>query len=190
FVSSSFPFQAFKAKMSEEIAKLERDNTMVATAKEGEAFLEGKGKVDEDAKTRGQQKDIEEITATEDDDVTELKRTRTMIETAKEGKDLLDGEELGKTRSKTESEKNGKEEEEDEEESSEPPEENGKDKEDKDEPENGSEDAEEETNGKDEDDEKSPLKRTRTMVETVKEGEEFLKKQKVDNDSGEQEAKS
>ncbi|CAB4013835.1 Hypothetical predicted protein, partial [Paramuricea clavata] len=52
--------------MAEEVAKLERDNTMVATAKEGEAFLEAKGQVDEDAKTRAQQKEIEEITSTEE----------------------------------------------------------------------------------------------------------------------------
>ena len=32
---------------------------MVATAKEREAFLEAKGRIDEDAKTRAQQKEIE-----------------------------------------------------------------------------------------------------------------------------------
>ena len=95
-------------EMAEEVTKLERDNTMVATAKvlfhtktvkhfkfpvcyyfrghsinvslqEGEAFLEAKGGVDEDAKTRGQQKEIEEITSSKE----EIKRTTTMAETAK-----------------------------------------------------------------------------------------------------------
>lgn len=168
--------------MSEETGKLERDNTMVATAKEGEAFLEAKGKVDEDAKTRAQQKEIEEITAEEEKG--DLKRTTTMAETAKEGKELLDGEELGKTRSQTKNEKNG-------EESTEAPSENGKESEDKEEENNDNEnEAEEgETNGNHAEDEKSPLKRTRTMEDTVKEGEEFLKKQKVDKED-EQEVKA
>lgn len=97
------------AEMTEEGAKLERDNTMVATAKvsdtkggcedffgtlfysfpvcctfqEGEAYLETKGGVNEDAKTRAQQKELDEITAKEQ---SELKRTTTMAETAKVSK--------------------------------------------------------------------------------------------------------
>lgn len=47
---------------------------------EGEQFLEEHGKVHEDAKTRGQQKELEEI---EDEDAAaKLKRTSTMAATA------------------------------------------------------------------------------------------------------------
>ena len=157
--------------MAEEVPKLERDNTMVATAKEGEAFLDAKGHVDQDAKTRAQQKEIEEITSAEEQ--SELKRTTTMAETAKEGKELLDGEELGKTRAQTKAEKNGDAE---SEQNGKHDETNGKEAE-GDSAKNGGEAAD------DEDEEKAALKRTHTMEETVKEGEEFLKKQKVDNDA-------
>ncbi|XP_028393897.1 uncharacterized protein LOC114518155 [Dendronephthya gigantea] len=163
--------------MAEEVSKLERDNTMVATAKEGEAFLEAKGGVDEDAKTRGQQKEIEDITSTEDQ--SDLKRTTTMAETAKEGKDLLDGEELGKTRAQTKADKNGDAQ----------PNQNGKHDEtngkvaEADSTENGAETVAQKDETADDDEEKAAMKRTRTMEETVKEGEEYLKKKKVENDT-------
>lgn len=46
---------------------------------EGEAFLEEHGKVHDEAKTRAQQKEIEE---TEEDSASKLKRTTTMAATA------------------------------------------------------------------------------------------------------------
>lgn len=49
------------------------------TSQEGEAFLEEHGKLHEDAKTRAQQKELEE---TEEDATTKLKRTSTMAATA------------------------------------------------------------------------------------------------------------
>ena len=48
-------------------------------SQEGEAFLEQEGKVHEDAKTRAQQKELEE---TEEDAASKLKRTSTMQATA------------------------------------------------------------------------------------------------------------
>lgn len=67
----------------------------------------------------------------------------------------MDGEELGKTRSQTNSEKNGEE--------TKAPEENGKDKD-----EELEEEPDKEQNGNHAEEEKSPLKRTRTMEDTVK----------------------
>lgn len=50
---------------------------------EGEQFLEEHGKVHEDAKTRGQQKELEEIEEEEEEDAAaKLKRTSTMAATA------------------------------------------------------------------------------------------------------------
>lgn len=49
---------------------------------EGEQFLEEHGKVHEDAKTRGQQKELEEIEEEEEDAAAKLKRTSTMAATA------------------------------------------------------------------------------------------------------------
>ena len=56
--------------------------------KEGEAFLENQGKVHENAKTRAQQKDIEENdnveeTGEEETSPNKLSRTTTMAATAK-----------------------------------------------------------------------------------------------------------
>lgn len=60
--------------------------------KEGEAFLETKGKVNENAKTRGQQKEIEEedtSTNGEETSPNKLSRTTTMTATAKVSLHLL-----------------------------------------------------------------------------------------------------
>lgn len=55
--------------------------------KEGEAFLENTGKVHDEAKTRAQQKEIEENAnceeTTEEGSPSKLTRTTTMAETAK-----------------------------------------------------------------------------------------------------------
>jgi len=208
--------------MSEEAPQLKRDSTMVVTAREGEAFLESCGKIDEDAKTRGQQKEIDAIT--EEVSPSKLKRATTMEVTASEGAELLAGEELGKTRSESNREQE------------EPSEENGADEnghaeKDEEKPslqrvgtmqvtaeegtqflekqghttdartrgeaaaenENGDEKSEETAESAEETEptEKAPapLKRTHTMAETVKEGEEFLKRQKTDDDTNAETAK-
>jgi len=87
--------------MADEAQTLKRDSTMVATATEGNAILEKLGKVDEDAKTRSQQKKIEDEAENESEATPKMERTTTMAATAKEGADLLDGAELGKTRGET-----------------------------------------------------------------------------------------
>lgn len=96
--------------MAEEVPDLKRDSTMTVTAKvrrkiesartgkffgtryewllflffiqEGEQFLEEHGKVHEDAKTRAQQKDLDENEEEEEDAASKLKRTSTMAATA------------------------------------------------------------------------------------------------------------
>ncbi|XP_078372520.1 uncharacterized protein LOC144656162 [Oculina patagonica] len=143
--------------MAEEAPELKRDSTMTVTAKEGEQFLEEHGKVHEDAKTRGQQKELEEI---EDEDAAaKLKRTSTMAATAQEGSDLLGDGERGKTRSETAALKEADDEGEQEESGED-------DEEEEDEEENGN--CEE--NGSD----KPAVKRDGTMVVTASEGEKFL----------------
>ncbi|KXJ14269.1 high mobility group nucleosome-binding domain-containing protein 5 [Exaiptasia diaphana] len=136
--------------MAEVCPDLKRDSTMTVTAKEGEAFLETAGQVHEDAKTRAQQKHIEENANEEpaaEDSPSKLARTTTMAATAKEGTDLLDGEELGKTRAETETLKEKEEET------------------------NG---AEHNGDGDVHEDEKPALKRDGTMQVTAKEGAELL----------------
>ncbi|XP_031567020.1 HIV Tat-specific factor 1-like [Actinia tenebrosa] len=202
--------------MADECAELKRDSTMTVTAKEGEAFLETKGKVDENAKTRGQQKEIEENKNDgEGTSPNKLSRTTTMTATAKEGNEFIDGEELGKTRAQTD---NLQEKEEFEEEATE---ENGNEAENEEKPavkragtmvvtaEEGAallegHDAEAgtraeakavkeaieesaEQNGQKEDEEKPDLKRKSTMDASVEEGQEFIKKTK---ESDEQEVKA
>lgn len=139
--------------MAEEAPALKRDSTMAVTAKEGEAFLEEHGGVHENAKTRAQQKEIEE---SEEDSATKLKRTSTMAATAQEGSDLLGDKELGKTRSETATLKNAEDEDRDEDE--------------KDAPENSEEENDLEENGSD----KPAVKRDGTMTVTASEGEKFL----------------
>jgi len=85
--------------MAEETHPLKRDSTMIVTATEGNAILEKLGKVDEDAKTRAQQKKIEDDS--EQEATPKMERTTTMAATAKEGAEILDGAELGKTRGET-----------------------------------------------------------------------------------------
>eukprot|EP00112_Aurelia_sp_Birch-Aquarium-sp1_P011264 Seg2369.1 transcript_id=Seg2369.1/GoldUCD/mRNA.D3Y31 product="hypothetical protein" protein_id=Seg2369.1/GoldUCD/D3Y31 len=87
--------------MAETTPQLKRDSTMVATAEEGAAFLEKVGQVDEDAKTRAQQKKLDDVPETEKESEAKLERTTTMAATAKEGAELLQGAELGKTRAET-----------------------------------------------------------------------------------------
>merc|ERR1719402_949659 len=93
--------------MADVCPELKRDSTMAVTAKEGEAFLETQGKVHDEAKTRAQQKNIEENANCEgaegEESPNKLSRTTTMAATAKEGSELLGGEELGKTRGETDS---------------------------------------------------------------------------------------
>ncbi|XP_059164191.1 neurofilament heavy polypeptide-like [Physella acuta] len=90
--------------MSDAKTALARDGTMQATAKEAERILDGK-KPDEDAQTRGQQKQIEELKKEKTPEPpakkTKLTKDSTMAATAKEGKALLSGEKLGDTRQET-----------------------------------------------------------------------------------------
>lgn len=184
--------------MSEETPQLKRDTTMTVTAEEGAAFLEKHGKVDEDVKTRAQQKQVEEAV---DETVPKLARTTTMAETAKEGEAILDGAELGKTRSETAKQDEDTTEDEKPQiqrattmevtakEGAEILEANGgvvdgtrsetkkiEDAIKASEDDKVDEAAEPETNGNCE--ETAKLKRKSTMVATAEEGEEFLKKQK------------
>jgi len=69
--------------MADEAQTLKRDSTMVATATEGNAILEKLGKVDEDAKTRSQQKKIEDEAENESEATPKMERTTTMAATAK-----------------------------------------------------------------------------------------------------------
>ncbi|XP_068696615.1 neurofilament medium polypeptide-like [Montipora capricornis] len=134
--------------MAEEAPALKRDSTMTVTAREGETFLEEHGNVHAEAKTRGQQKQIEE--SAEEDSPSKLTRTSTMAATAQEGSDLLGDEERGKTRSETAAMKDvGENEEEDE---------------------NSEENEDSEENGAG----KPSVKRDGTMVVTASEGEKFL----------------
>ncbi|KAJ7394835.1 hypothetical protein OS493_000670 [Desmophyllum pertusum] len=144
--------------MAEEVPDLKRDSTMTVTAKEGEQFLEEHGKVHEDAKTRAQQKDLDENEEEEEDAASKLKRTSTMAATAQEGSDILGDEERGKTRSETAALKDVDEEGEQDE--------SGEEDDQEDEEENGN--CEE--NGSD----KPAVKRDGTMVVTATEGEKFL----------------
>lgn len=139
---------------------------MVVTAKEGEQFLEEHGKVHEDAKTRAQQKELEE---NEEDAASKLKRTSTMAATAQEGSDLLGDEERGKTRSETAAMKET-DEEGDQEESGE----------------DDDEEDEEEANGNCEENagDKPAVKRDGTMVVTAAEGEKFLENEGHTVDGG------
>lgn len=139
---------------------------MVVTAKEGEEFLEEHGKVHEDAKTRAQQKELEE---NEEDAASKLKRTSTMAATAQEGSDLLGDEERGKTRSETAAMKET-DEEGDQEESGE----------------DDDEEDEEEANGNCEENagDKPAVKRDGTMVVTAAEGEKFLENEGHTVDGG------
>lgn len=50
---------------------------------EGAAFLEKVGQVDEDAKTRAQQKKLDDVPVTEKESEAKLERTTTMAATAK-----------------------------------------------------------------------------------------------------------
>lgn len=88
--------------MSEEKTSLARDGTMQVTAKEAEVILDG-NKPDADAKTRGQDKKLEEIKAEEEPPAkkSKLAKDTTMAVTAKEGKALLAGEKLADTRLET-----------------------------------------------------------------------------------------
>eukprot|EP00794_Sanderia_malayensis_P015097 gene15097-16654_t len=191
--------------MSEQTPQLKRDSTMTATAEEGAAFLEKVGKVDESAKTRAQQKEIDETEPSP-----KLNRTSTMAATAKEGEELLDGVELGKTRAETDAKKQEEESKDDEQsklqrastmqitakEGQEILEANGGViegtrseskkieeviKASENGQTNGNSEVEEEkvANGDGEDDEARKLKRKSTMAMTAEEGEEFLKRQKV-----------
>lgn len=139
---------------------------MVVTAKEGEQFLEEHGKVHEDAKTRAQQKELEE---NEEDAASKLKRTSTMAATAQEGSDLLGDEERGKTRSETAAMKET-DEEGDQEESGE----------------DDDEEDEEEANGNCEENagDKPAVKRDGTMVVTAAEGDKFLENEGHTVDGG------
>lgn len=139
---------------------------MVVTAKEGEEFLEEHGKVHEDAKTRAQQKELEE---NEEDAASKLKRTSTMAATAQEGSDLLGDEERGKTRSETAAMKET-DEEGDQEESGE----------------DDDEEDEEEANGNCEENagDKPAVKRDGTMVVTAADGEKFLENEGHTVDGG------
>ncbi|XP_015779631.1 PREDICTED: eukaryotic translation initiation factor 5B-like [Acropora digitifera] len=203
--------------MAEEAPTLKRDTTMTVTVKEGEAFLEEHPKVHGEAKTRAQQKEIEE---SEEDASIKVKRTSTMAATAQEGSDLLGDEERGKTRSETAAKNT-----EDNKEEDKNIEENG------DCEENGAEkpavkrdgtmvvtasegekfleeaghtidggtrgeveaiktalkESEADEENRNEDVEKPDLKRKGTMQETIEEGEEFLKKQKTSNGADHQE---
>ncbi|XP_066028647.1 cilia- and flagella-associated protein 251-like [Pocillopora verrucosa] len=152
--------------MAEEAPALKKDSTMVVTAKEGEEFLEEHGKVHEDAKTRAQQKELEE---NEEDAASKLKRTSTMAATAQEGSDLLGDEERGKTRSETAAMKET-DEEGDQEESGE----------------DDDEEDEEEANGNCEENagDKPAVKRDGTMVVTAAEGEKFLENEGHTVDGG------
>ncbi|CAH3035679.1 unnamed protein product [Pocillopora meandrina] len=152
--------------MAEEAPALKKDSTMVVTAKEGEQFLEEHGKVHEDAKTRAQQKELEE---NEEDAASKLKRTSTMAATAQEGSDLLGDEERGKTRSETAAMKET-DEEGDQEESGE----------------DDDEEDEEEANGNCEENagDKPAVKRDGTMVVTAAEGEKFLENEGHTVDGG------
>ncbi|KAK0056777.1 late histone H1 [Biomphalaria pfeifferi] len=94
--------------MSDTKTAIARDGTMQATAKEAERILDGK-KPDEDAQTRGQQKQIEELTKEKTPEPptkkSKLTKDSTMAATAKEGKALLSGEKLGDTRQETQKSK-------------------------------------------------------------------------------------
>ena len=80
-------------------AGLKRDTTMEVTAQEGGAFLERAGnKPDDDAKTRGMQKKLDEIQEEEAPPKPKVSRTTTMAATAQERAELLGDEKLGKTR--------------------------------------------------------------------------------------------
>jgi len=155
--------------MAEEAPAMKRDNTMVATAKEGEAFLEATGGVAEDAKTRAQQKELEST-----EEVPKLTKDNTMVTTAKEGAEILGDDELGGTRAETKAIKDAEAAEEDEEDEEEEDEE-GEEEDDDDDEENGEEEA-----GDTNDAPVPAVKRTHTMADTLQEGEEYLKRQKTD----------
>lgn len=82
--------------------KLAKGVTMAGTAKEAAKIL-GDNKPDADAMTRGQQKQIENISKEEPSTPKKAKLTKagTMAVTAKEAKDLLGKEKLGDTRLET-----------------------------------------------------------------------------------------
>ncbi|CAH1775029.1 unnamed protein product [Owenia fusiformis] len=88
-------------------AAMTKDNTMLVTAKEGEALLEASGKPDPDAKTRGEQKKIDEIQAEEAEaeeptpKKPRISKDTTMKATASEAKGILGKEKLGDTRQGT-----------------------------------------------------------------------------------------
>jgi len=82
--------------------KMSKHTTMKGTAKEAATYLDGKGKPDEDAFTRGQQKKIEEISSEKPPSKkAKMARDSTMAGTAKEAKSLLAGEKLADTRQET-----------------------------------------------------------------------------------------
>lgn len=81
--------------------KVPRDNTMVQTAEEGKKFLEKEGGVNEDAKTRGQEKELndskteeKEATKRSADDKTETDEAKKQkVEEEENGKEEADKEE-------------------------------------------------------------------------------------------------
>ncbi|GFO21953.1 eukaryotic translation initiation factor 3 subunit f [Plakobranchus ocellatus] len=81
-----------------------RDGTMVSTAKEADRIL-GNKKPDEDAQTRSQNKQIEDLKKEKTPEPpakkAKLAKDGTMAVTAKEGKALLAGEKLADTRQET-----------------------------------------------------------------------------------------
>lgn len=108
FLKSEGKTRLLKAQgLVDEKPGLPRAGTMVATAKEAERILDG-NKPDADAQTRGQNKQIEDMKKEAEPPVKKAKLTKdtTMAATAKEAKALLSGEKLGDTRQETASEKN------------------------------------------------------------------------------------
>ncbi|XP_064642894.1 uncharacterized protein LOC135497107 [Lineus longissimus] len=88
------------------IPDVKRVGTMENTAKEAHSLLAGMGgKVDDDAQTRGQQKQLDAITSEPPAKKAKLSKNLTMAATAQEAKGLLGGEKLGDTRQVTKSTK-------------------------------------------------------------------------------------
>jgi len=82
--------------------KMAKHTTMKGTAKEANALLDDAGRPDEDALTRGQQKQIEDINAEKAPaKKAKLSKATTMVNTAKEGKALIGSEKLSDTRQET-----------------------------------------------------------------------------------------
>jgi hypothetical protein len=78
-------------EMGDGVPGLKRDTTMSATAKEGAEFLKSQGHdeptvVDADVKTRGQKRELEEITT---EPPPKVARAKTMAVTAEVGRHLV-----------------------------------------------------------------------------------------------------